>query len=93
MKHGRRGRSETRISSIGLGCVTFGREIDERTSFRLLDYAVELGINFLDTAEATPRPIVAAIWTRTTSVRYLAKCILPSLPWGGGSSLAVVAMM
>jgi len=52
MKHGRLGRSETRISPIGLGCVTFGREIDERTSFRLLDYAVELGINFLDTAEA-----------------------------------------
>jgi aryl-alcohol dehydrogenase-like predicted oxidoreductase len=37
---------------IGLGCVTFGREIDETASFRLLDYAVERGISLLDTAEA-----------------------------------------
>jgi aryl-alcohol dehydrogenase-like predicted oxidoreductase len=37
---------------IGLGCVTFGREIDEAASFRLLDYAVERGISLLDTAEA-----------------------------------------
>jgi len=37
---------------IGLGCVTFGREIDEAASFRLLDYAVERGIALLDTAEA-----------------------------------------
>jgi aryl-alcohol dehydrogenase-like predicted oxidoreductase len=36
---------------IGLGCVTFGREIDETASFRLLDYAVERGISLLDTAE------------------------------------------
>ncbi len=37
---------------IGLGCVTFGREIDETASFRLLDYAVKRGICLLDTAEA-----------------------------------------
>src|SRR5262249_55932379 len=37
---------------IGLGCVTFGREIDEAASFRLLDYAIERGVSLLDTAEA-----------------------------------------
>ena len=46
------GRSGLTTSSIGLGCVTFGREIDRDTSFDLLDYALENGINFLDTAEA-----------------------------------------
>ena len=46
------GRSGRTISAIGLGCVTFGREIDEETSRRVLDYAVEKGITFLDTAEA-----------------------------------------
>jgi aryl-alcohol dehydrogenase-like predicted oxidoreductase len=35
-----------------LGCVTFGREIDEAESFRLLDYALDRGINLIDTAEA-----------------------------------------
>lgn len=37
---------------IGLGGVTFGREIDERESFRILDHAAERGITLIDTAEA-----------------------------------------
>src|SRR3954452_4337111 len=40
------------VPRVGLGCVTFGREIDERQSFRMMDYAFERGINLLDTAEA-----------------------------------------
>lgn len=40
------------VSSIGLGCVTFGREIDASTSFAILDHAREAGINLLDTAAA-----------------------------------------
>jgi len=32
--------------------VTFGREIDERQSFRLMDYALQNGITLFDTAEA-----------------------------------------
>jgi len=39
-----------RISGLGLGCATFGREIDEAASHRLLDYAVAKGISFFDTA-------------------------------------------
>lgn len=39
------------VSRLGLGCVTFGREIDETESFRLLDQAIEGGITLLDTAE------------------------------------------
>jgi aryl-alcohol dehydrogenase-like predicted oxidoreductase len=46
------GRTGQKISAIGLGCVTFGREIDEETSLRVLDYALEKGVTFLDTAEA-----------------------------------------
>ena len=40
------------ISAIGLGCVNFGREIDEDASYRVMDYAVEQGITFFDTAES-----------------------------------------
>ncbi|MCB1229010.1 MAG: aldo/keto reductase [Verrucomicrobiae bacterium] len=40
------------VSSIGLGCVTFGREIDALTSFGILDHARASGINLLDTAAA-----------------------------------------
>lgn len=40
------------VSAIGLGCVTFGREIDAATSFAVLDRARECGITLLDTAAA-----------------------------------------
>jgi aryl-alcohol dehydrogenase-like predicted oxidoreductase len=46
------GRTDLEISSIALGCVTFGREIDAETSFTLMDHATERGINLFDTAEA-----------------------------------------
>ena len=45
------GNSDLSVSSIGLGSVTFGREIDAETSFSILDYAMDRDINFIDTAE------------------------------------------
>lgn len=39
-------------SRIGLGCVTFGREIDEAASFALLDHAFARGVTHFDTAAA-----------------------------------------
>lgn len=52
MEHRKLGRTDTSLSFIGLGCVTFGREIDEDASTAILDEAVDRGINWLDTAEA-----------------------------------------
>lgn len=46
------GRSDLRVSSIGLGGATFGREIDQDTAFAVLDRALERGITLFDTAEA-----------------------------------------
>jgi aryl-alcohol dehydrogenase-like predicted oxidoreductase len=46
------GKTTLNASRIGLGCVTFGREIDQAESFTILDHAVDCGINLLDTAEA-----------------------------------------
>lgn len=46
------GRSGLTVSQLGLGCTTFGREIDEAESFRLMDHAVAHGITLFDTAEA-----------------------------------------
>ena len=40
------------LSKIGLGCVTFGREIDQSASFALMDHAVARGLTFWDTASA-----------------------------------------
>jgi aryl-alcohol dehydrogenase-like predicted oxidoreductase len=52
MQHRPLGRSGLTVSSIGLGCVTFGREIERETSFAVLDHAREQGITLFDTAEA-----------------------------------------
>ncbi|MBL7735914.1 MAG: aldo/keto reductase [Chitinophagaceae bacterium] len=38
------------IGSIGMGCVTLGREVDPKASLKLLDRAYDSGITFFDTA-------------------------------------------
>jgi aryl-alcohol dehydrogenase-like predicted oxidoreductase len=45
------GRTGLAIGPFALGCVTFGREIDEESSYRVMDYAVEKGITFFDTSQ------------------------------------------
>lgn len=46
------GRTGIQCGRIGLGCATFGREITEEESFRIMDHAVGQGITLFDTAEA-----------------------------------------
>ena len=45
------GRSDVTVSPLGLGTGNWGREIDEDASWRVMDYAVEHGITFLDSGE------------------------------------------
>lgn len=45
------GRTGFDVSEIGLGCGNWGREIDEESSYRLMDYAVEHGITLFDTGD------------------------------------------
>ena len=46
------GQSDLSVSSIGMGCVTFGREVDPESSLLIMDHAFEQGITLFDTAEA-----------------------------------------
>ena len=39
------GKTDLKVSKLGLGCATFGREIDEEASFRIMDFAFEQGNN------------------------------------------------
>ena len=52
MEYRRFGSTELQVSQIAFGGATFGREIDGPTAWRLMDRALERGINLLDTAEA-----------------------------------------
>ncbi len=44
------GRTGLKVSHFCLGTMAFGREADEPTSVRIMNRALELGINFFDTA-------------------------------------------
>lgn len=45
------GNSGLKVSEVGLGAMTFGRETSEQDSHRLMDRFVEAGGNFIDTAD------------------------------------------
>ena len=48
------GNSELKVSPICLGTMTFGEQNTEAQAHEQLDYALERGINFIDTAEMYP---------------------------------------
>ena len=53
------GSSDLNVTPICLGTMIFGAQVDEATSFNIMDRALERGINFFDTAEmyaVPPRP-------------------------------------
>jgi aryl-alcohol dehydrogenase-like predicted oxidoreductase len=56
MRRNRLGQSGLIVSSLGLGTMTFGSQVDETSARRILDRALEGGINFLDTAEMYSSP-------------------------------------
>lgn len=50
MDYRRMGRSGLKVSEICLGTMTFGHGADERESERIVDTALDAGLNFFDTA-------------------------------------------
>jgi len=50
MKYTRLGRTGVEVSRLCLGCMMFGRKTDLDDSCRIIDRALDAGINFLDTA-------------------------------------------
>ncbi len=50
MQHVKLGRTGLKVSRLCLGTMNFGREADERESFAIMDRALELDVDFFDTA-------------------------------------------
>ena len=65
------GRTGLRVSQFCLGTMAFGREADEPTSLKIMDRALELGLNFFDTANVYGRPHVGC--TEEIVGRWLAQ--------------------
>jgi aryl-alcohol dehydrogenase-like predicted oxidoreductase len=51
MEHRRLGKTGLMVSELCLGCMTFGRELDEEGSKELVQRFLEVGGNFIDTAD------------------------------------------
>lgn len=65
MKYRSLGRSEVKISVIGLGTMTWGEQNCESEAHEQMDYALAQGVNFIDTAEMYPVPPKAETQGRT----------------------------
>lgn len=62
------GRTDLNVSAICLGTMTWGRQNTEAEGHAQMDYAVEHGINFFDTAELYPIPPEAATQGGTETI-------------------------
>ncbi|MFO7723249.1 MAG: aldo/keto reductase [Bacteroidales bacterium] len=81
VQHKRLGRHGVLVSNICLGTMNFGWHTSEEESFRIMDRALELGINFFDTADVYG-------WSKEHG--YTEEIIGRWLAQGGGRRDAVV---
>ena len=51
MEYRQLGKTDLKVSVICLGTMTFGEQNSEAEGHQQLDYALERGVNFIDTAE------------------------------------------
>ena len=56
MKYRKLGNTDLNVSALCLGTMTWGKQNTQDEAFAQLDYALERGINFIDTAEMYPVP-------------------------------------
>ena len=61
MKYKKLGNSNLLVSEICLGTMTYGQQNTRAEAQTLLDYAVDQGVNFIDTSETYPFPNPAKI--------------------------------
>ena len=66
MEYRQLGRSGLRVSAIGLGGNTFGNGADEAQTGRIVNHALDIGINFIDTAD---------VYSRGVSETYVGKAV------------------
>jgi aryl-alcohol dehydrogenase-like predicted oxidoreductase len=92
MKYNKLGTTDVKVSAICLGSMTFGEQNSEAEGHQQLDFAIERGVNFIDTAElySIPPKIETYGSTETIIGSWIAKrgrrddIVLASKIAGGG---------
>ncbi|PCI32920.1 MAG: aldo/keto reductase [Alphaproteobacteria bacterium] len=65
MRYNKLGRTDIRVSNICLGTMTWGEQNSQAEAREQMDYAVDQGVNFFDTAELYPVPRKRETFGRT----------------------------
>jgi len=68
VKYKKLGRTDIDVSLICLGTMTWGEQNTEAEGHEQMDYALEQGVNFFDTAELYSVPIKPATYGRTEEI-------------------------
>jgi len=68
MRYRKLGRTDLEVSAIGLGTMTWGLQNTQAQGFEQMDYALERGINFFDTAEMYAIPPSAETFGSTETI-------------------------
>ena len=68
MEYRRLGRTDITVSAICLGTMTWGEQNSEAEAFAQMDYALDQGVTFLDTAEMYPIASRAETYGRTEEI-------------------------
>lgn len=68
MKYTRIPHTDIRISKICLGTMTWGRQNTQDEGFEQMDYALDQGVNFFDTAELYPIPAKKELYAVTEEI-------------------------
>jgi aryl-alcohol dehydrogenase-like predicted oxidoreductase len=69
MEYRKLGDSDVKVSAIGLGTMTWGEQNTESEAHAQIDYALDQGVNLIDTAEMYPVPPKAD--TQGSTERYI----------------------
>ncbi len=68
MKYNLLEKANIKISQIGLGTMTWGEQNTPSEAFEQMDFSLERGVSFWDTAELYPVPPKEETYTRTESI-------------------------
>ena len=68
MKYTNLPNTHVKVSEICLGTMTFGNQNTETEGHEQLDFAIDQGVNFIDTAELYPVPATAETSGRTSKI-------------------------